>query len=278
MHKPEAETDQWVANLSLGFRGRADKTVLATRLHTGPLVVQKAFYPEGNVCHVYLLHPPGGVVGGDELSLTVGVENNGHALLTTPAAGKIYRSDGRVALLIQQFHVRTGSSLEWLPQETIMFSGCQVKMQTRVNLEPDAKFIGWEMFCLGRPASGEVFTQGYVQQRFELWQDNVPLIIDCARLQGGSELLQAMWGMQGFTASGTLLATGVSTDILDLVRKHFAAQDDIVFSATLIESVLVVRALAAQAETVRNRFVAVWQLLRPQQLGRQACKPRIWAT
>ncbi len=268
----------WKASLSLQFQGRADKTILARREHFGPLVVQKPFYPEGEVCHVYLLHPPGGVVGGDELNLKVSVVNKAHSLITTPAAGKFYRSDGRVAHLTQTLIVEQDSVLEWLPQETILFSGCNVNMTTHVELQNDAAFIGWEMLCLGRPASGELFGQGVAQQKFEIWRNQKPLIIDRARLEGSSDMLQAMWGMQGYTVTGTLLATNASKDVLDAVREHLVKNETGLFSATLIEDVLVVRALAHQAEYIRLQFIEVWQLLRPQLLNRKASVPRIWAT
>ena len=268
----------WKASLSLEFRGREDKTILARREHSGPLVVQKPFYPEGDVCHVYLLHPPGGVVGGDELSLNVNVSHKAHTLITTPAAGKFYRSDGRVALLNQTLNVEQDSVLEWLPQETILFSGCNVNMTTHVELQNEAAFIGWEMLCLGRPASGELFNQGIAQQRFEIWRNQKPLVIDRARLEGGSDMLHALWGMQDFTVTGTLLATNANKNALDTVRENLRMNKSGLVSATLIEDVLVVRALAHQAEHIRLQFIEVWQLLRPQLLNRKASVPRIWAT
>ena len=268
----------WKASLSLEFRGREDKTILARREHSGPLVVQKPFYPEGDVCHVYLLHPPGGVVGGDELSLNVNVSHKAHTLITTPAAGKFYRSDGRVALLNQTLKVEQDSVLEWLPQETILFSGCNVNMTTHVELQNEAAFIGWEMLCLGRPASGELFNQGIAQQRFEIWRNQKPLVIDRARLEGGSDMLHALWGMQDFTVTGTLLATNANKNALDTVRENLRMNKSGLVSATLIEDVLVVRALAHQAEHIRLQFIEVWQLLRPQLLNRKASVPRIWAT
>lgn len=268
----------WKASLSLEFQGRADKTILARREHFGPLVVQKPFYPEGDVCHVYLLHPPGGVVGGDELKLNVSLSNKANTLITTPAAGKFYRSDGRIAFLNQTLTVAQDSVLEWLPQETILFSGCNVNMTTHVELNDKAAFIGWEMLCLGRPASGELFDRGIAQQKFEIWRNQKPLVIDRARLEGGSDMLHAMWGMQAYTVTGTLLATNVNKDVLDSVREQLVKNETGLFSATLIGDVLVVRALAHQAEHIRLQFIEVWQLLRPQLLNRKASVPRIWAT
>ena len=272
----------WKAQLSLGFRGRDDKTVISRRQHLGPLVIQKPFYPEGDVCHVYLLHPPGGVVGGDQLSLEVELSQQAHALLTTPAATKFYRSDGRRARVLQSLKVEAGSTLEWLPQESILFSACQLDMKTRVDLQPGAAFIGWEIICLGRPACDERFDQGRALQAFEIWRDARPLVLERARLCGGDEVLSASWGMQNYTVSATLLAVGADAAMLQALRQQPSPLEDAsgegLFSATLIDDVLVCRLLCQQAETARHALIHVWKLLRPLLLHRQACEPRIWST
>lgn len=267
----------WKAHLSLRFSGREDKTYIAHRRHEGPLVIQKPFYPERDVCHVYLLHPPGGVVGGDQLRLDVDVDRNGHALITTPAAGKFYRSDGRRAELLQTLNVQTGSRLEWLPQETILFSACNLNMKTRVNLQPDAGFIGWEIICLGRPASDEYFDQGDATQSFEIWRDGQPLLLERARLHGGDDVLSAAWGMQGHTVTATMLAVNADPAMLQTLRDNAPTLDGL-FSVTLIDDVLVCRVLAQQAEVARKAFIHVWQTLRPLMFNRPACAPRIWST
>ena len=273
-----ASNKSWLAHLELKFSGRDDKTVISHRKHHGPLVIQKPFYPENDVCHVYLLHPPGGVVGGDQLALDVEVDGQGHALVTTPAASKFYRSAGSVARLTQTLEVNSGSTLEWLPQETILFSGCQVEMKTMVKLEEDASFIGWEILCLGRPAGNELFETGSARQCFEIWRNDKPLILDRARLSGKADVLSARWGMQDYTVSGTMVAVNIDKQMLDHVRESMPVMKQGVISITLINDVLVCRALSHQAEYVRFAFIDVWKRIRSDLLGRVACEPRIWST
>lgn len=268
----------WLANLSLKFSGRKDKTFISHRKHYGPLVIQKPFYPEGDVCHVYLLHPPGGVVGGDQLALDIEVNKSGHALVTTPAAGKFYRSDGRVAQLKQSLCVEADCTLEWLPQETILFSGCEVNMKSIVQLQGNARFIGWEILCMGRPASGELFEKGRARQNFEIWRDNKPLILDRSQLSGNDAVLTAKWGMQNYTVTGTMMAVNVDKEMLHKVRENLPVLSDGLISATLINDVLVCRALAHQAEYIRFAFIDIWKKLRLDLLGRKASEPRIWFT
>ena len=111
----------WQARLDLGFEQRAGRTVLAHKRQFGPLTVQRPFYPEGGPCHLYVLHPPGGVVGGDRLAVSVLVAEGAHALITTPGAAKFYRSAGPRADVVQRLSVDAGGALEWFPQENILF-------------------------------------------------------------------------------------------------------------------------------------------------------------
>ena len=137
----------WQAKLELGFAHQHGKTVLAHRRHVGPLTVQRPFYPEGDVCHVYLLHPPGGVVAGDCLTIDINAATDSAALVTTPAAGKFYRSDGKLARQQVSLTVAANATLEWLPQETIIYEGAQVASEMRLELAAGARFIGWEILA-----------------------------------------------------------------------------------------------------------------------------------
>src|SRR5438094_9519722 len=118
MRLSEPVAASWKARLSLSFARDGNRSVLAGRSHEGPLVVQKPLYPEGGaICHAIVVHPPGGIAGGDELALSATVGDGAAALLTTPGAAKWYRSAGPWAKQSVAFDVE--GTLEWLPQETI---------------------------------------------------------------------------------------------------------------------------------------------------------------
>jgi urease accessory protein len=212
----------WAASLDLEFAARGSRTYLAKRASVGPLVVQRPFYPEGDVAHVYLVHPPGGVVGGDQLQLNVLAKEGAHALITTPAATKFYRSDGRVARQRQEI-VAPAASVEWLPQETIVFPDARAQIATRVQLSERSRFVGWEITCYGRPASGLTFGAGRVSQDFELWVNGVPLVLDHLRLDGTADSMRAPFGLAGQPVLGTLFAYPANDTLLSAAR---AAIDD----------------------------------------------------
>ncbi len=300
----------WLASLSLGYRQQGGRTVLARRAHRGPLVVQRPFYPEGDVCHSYLLHPPGGIVGGDRLTLTVEVDAGAHALITTPGAGKYYRSDGREAQVRQSFRVAERAALEWLPQENLLFDATRVDMSTRVELAADARFIGWEVTALGRPASGERYISGHCRQKLEVWREGRPLLIERATLAGGHRLLDAPWGLAGRSVTATLLAvTGdesVAIAARDAARTALGmtgsepgqspeqspeqsvqisdlsgtatTRDGDWLGVSVLNDVLVCRYLGPGAQQARRHLERVWAALRPLLLARKASVPRIWYT
>ena len=277
---PTVEPSGWSASLALSFTPGPGRTLLRGVRHSGPLRVQRPFYPQRDgTCHVYLLHPPGGLVGGDQLTIDVDVAAGARALVTTPAAGKLYRSEQRTARQVQRCRVAAGGSLEWLPQENIAFSGSWSEIATVVELSGDARFTGWEVTALGRPAAGERFTAGRLRQRFELWRNGDPLWLERGTYDGGGEALDAAWGLGGRSAIGVMVAVGVATAELPALRDALdAALPGARHALTLRDDVLIGRALAATAEDVRRGLAAVWTAMRPARLGSPAVTPRVWAT
>lgn len=273
----------WEASLTLEFSARNPRSVLTHCMHHGPLRVQKPFYPETDgTCHMYLLHPPGGVVGGDKLHIDLAVHNDAQALITTPGATKFYRSAGRYASQTMHARVAGGATLEWLPQETIVFDGAWANSRTQVQLARDARFIGWEIVCLGRPVNNETFMHGVWQQRLEVSRDGVPLFIDRNEASGNAPGLMQAWGWGGYSVGGILvcaIADDPPRELLQSVRDACAAsQRDGMFAATQLRGALVCRYLGHHAQHARACFKRAWEILRPKYLGKTAQVPRIWNT
>jgi len=271
-------TSAWQARLELGFAQINSRTRLKHSQHIGPLRVQRAFYPEGNLAHIYILHPPGGVVGGDQLHITLDVAHKAQVLCTTPGSGKFYLSAGQWALLEQTLHIRPGASLEWLPQENILFAGARLRTRTRIELEDDAVFIGWDINCLGRPSSDERFEHGTFDSRLEFYHNQKLLLVENQRVMD-KQTLNAAAGLRGQPMQATLLAFPCNGEHLELVRNTLSKKEaSTLIGATLIDGLLVVRALGNNSETLKQQLTEIWQTLRPELLDRTAVLPRIWAT
>ena len=187
-------------------------------MHSGPLSVQRRLSRATRTATLICI--TGGWVGGDRLAVNVDVDPRAHALLTTPAATKLYRSAGACSLIQQTLRAAGDALLEWLPQETIVFSGAIADVRTRIELSGSARFIGWEISCLGRPAAAERFDRGELGQRIELVRDGKLVYSERASYLGGAPVLAAPWGLRGEPVVGTLLCAGVDLgDELERLRE-----------------------------------------------------------
>lgn len=260
----------WKADLFLGFDHRDDRTVLADKRFDGPLVVQKPLYPEGDaVCHAILVHPPAGIVGGDQISLRVKAGFGASVLLTAPGATKWYRSAGPFASQQLRFDIEGG--FEWLPNETIVFDGALAQMQSEIHLGEKATYIGWEILCLGR---GEPFQSGRIALRNRIFRAGEPLWRECGVIEAGGGLMSSPAGLDGKTVCATLVAVAQSID-KNIVAACRSIGD---VALTLLPGVLIARHLGDSSEVAKQRFVELWQILRPAVSGRPAHRPRIWNT
>lgn len=267
----------WAARLELDFEARRGRTVLARRRHRGPLLVQRSFPAPDGSCEAVLLHPPGGIVGGDRLELAVRVGPGAQARLTTPAAGKLYRSGGAAALQAQSFTVAPGAALEWLPQPAILYRGARAAQHTRVDLDAGARFIGWELCCLGRPAAETGPWHGDYRPALELWQDGRPLLIERGAFGEHGLGAGSASGLRGLPVFGTLLAcpAPAGEPAAELIA---ALRDDPALAVTVVDGVLALRVLGTDGEAAFGAFRRAWQRLRPAVIGTVLDPPRIWNT
>ena len=283
---PADTFSDWDASLHL----RISKTPRGSRLtesrHQGPLYVQKPFYPEGpELAHIYLLHPPGGMVSGDSLNTHIQLDEQAGALFTTPGAGRIYRArpDRRIQAQTTQATLSAGSTLEWLPLETLVYPGAIGAFTTRINLNAHSRFIAWEITCMGLPASGAHFEQGEFTQTFQVFLDDSPLLNERLNINAMDlAFLSGRAGLQNFPVSG-LIAAGpfvdqqVSTTLMEKLRELNTNSPEYLLACTGFNNLIVVRYLGHCAAQARAKLTECWQILRPDAVGRSACSPRIWA-
>ena len=273
----------WQARLELGFERRGPRTALIHRAHHGPLAFQRPLYPEGEaICHGILLHPPAGIAGGDALEFDIDVGAGAHALLTTPGAGKWYRSAGAGGRLEQRIRVADGGICEWLPQEAIVFDGALGAMQTEVDLGAEACFIGSEVLVFGRTGSGERFDRGQLAMNTRIRRDGRSLWLERGRVDGGGALLESPIGLAGTPVCGTLLAASprideaTGSELLAACREIEPSEGEC--AVTRLPGLLVARYLGPGAEPARHWITELWRVLRPALAGVPMVTPRIWNT
>ena len=262
-------------------------TRLSHCAHRGPLYVQKPFYPEGaNWAHVYILHPPGGIVSGDCLDISVRAGEGAGVLLTTPGAARVYRARDTLPRQRQhtQLRVEAGACLEWFPLETIVYDGADVEITTDIELAANARCAAWEISCFGLPASGEPFLRGVFNQRYRVLRGGRPVFVDQLSLTDDNRrLMTASAGLQGHPVSGFFLIgpccgpvdNALTASLHDCVEN--AGQQRRAAISRVGEFYLG-RYLGGSAEQARQLFTAWWRVWRPLLRGRPACPPRIWLT
>ena len=275
-----SQATDWLASLGFRFAKRGKKTVLVDRHHIGPLLVQSPFYPEGDgVSHVYVIHPPGGYVGGDRIVTNIKVSTGACGLVTTPGATKVYRCGPRPPVTQSlKMYIETNGILEWLPQETIYFNDARINSSIHVDLCNQGEFLGWDISCFGRPASGETLQLCNIRQKFEIWRDSRPLWIERTHFTDDCKVLNSRWGLQGYTVSGILVFTKRDDSLVRKIRDSVSTPSDALFSATALSEVTVCRYLGHHAEEAKNLLQIAWNIIRSDALGRNPVQPRIWNT
>ena len=274
----------WHAQLQLDYRREAARTV-ARHEHNGPLRILQSLYPEGDaVCHNVLVHPPGGLVGGDTLDLQISASGEAHGLITTPGATRFYKSNGELALQRSHITLHDRSRLEWLPLEALCYNQCRAENHLTLNLAPEAEFMGWDVTALGLPLANQPFEQGHFLQHIE-----VPGVwLERGLIQAEDDLLMnSPLGLAGqkclaslFFASGSPLTRERRQTALDLARDVIDAHA-LRTSAGITSpqgQIVVLRVLAPVVEPAMDLLRQVWSKWRQHFWQLPAASPRIWST
>lgn len=274
----------WRAQLNIDYQFQAGRTI-TRHTHTGPLRILQSLYPEGDaVCHNVIVHPPGGLVGGDTLDFGITVATGAHGLVTTPGATRFYRSDGELAS--QRTHIRLGESarFEWLPLESIAFSGCRAENRLNMALSPGAELMGWDITALGLPAANQPFDKGFFSQHIEiqgLWLERA-----CISAQDAL-LLNSPVGLAGhrcmatlFFASGSALPRNQIQGALDAARAviHHHPLGTVAGATSPNRQLIVVRVLSPVVEPAINLLQQIRMVWRDHFWSLTGTAPRVWAT
>jgi urease accessory protein len=274
----------WHAQLQLDYRLEAARTV-ARHQHEGPLRLLQSLYPEGDaICHNVLVHPPGGLVGGDTIDIDITAEGRAHGLITTPGATRFYRSSGSHAIQRTHIRLRDQSRLEWLPMEAIAYNDCLAENHLTLELGPETEFMGWDVTAFGLPLANQPFKQGQLLQHIEapgIWLERGHIKADDSRLMNGPLGLAGARCMASlFFVAGSKLDKTRRDNALELARSFISSHSlNATAGATSPNpQVLVLRCVAPVVEPAMNLLRQVWAAWRAQLWRCGQENPRLWAT
>jgi len=273
----------WRADLKLDYTLESQRTV-ARYLHQGPLRILQSLYPEGDqICHNVLVHPPGGLVGGDTLDIQVNVAEGAHALVSTPSATRFYKSGGQAALQQVTATLAPGARLEWLPLEAIAYNDCEATNRAIFNLAPTAELMAWDVTALGLPSSDMAFTKGHFQQHLEIpgvWLERGNLRGDDTRW------LNSPLGLAGQKCLASLVfASGNNIEPQRAAQALEAAREVLEAHPLRLQAgitcahpqVIVLRVMSPLVEPSMDLLKQVWAVWRLTLWALPSTPPRIWS-
>lgn len=264
----------------IGVVAAEGETRLAHLYQSDPCRVLFPRPPSSGPFEAVFVTTSGGLVGGDRLRFSVTAGPDSAACITSQAAEKIYRSTGATTEINIDITAEAGATLEWMPQETIMFDGARLRRNTRIDAAASARILAGEMVVFGRIAHGENFANGLLHDGWRVFQDGMLVWADALHLEDNiAEIIAAPMTFDGATGCATLLYIAEeATERLDEIRDAMAtiSADDCRMAASCVGSVMIIRLLGPNAATLRRAYSQLWSLLRTKLLGLPTALPRVW--
>ncbi|MGD0104040.1 MAG: urease accessory protein UreD [Rhodopila sp.] len=262
-----------VGELRVAVKRFGTETVLDELRQVGCL---KARFPRRIVSgwiDVVMLNTGGGVAGGDRLDVTLAVGVGAQATVAAQAAERFYRAlAGDLPSRVRtQLSVAQGASLEWLPQETILFDRFALDRRLEVDLAADdARFLGVETLVFGRAAMGERVREGWLRDLIRVRRGDELLLHDAIRLDGEIDAAlkrQAVAGGANVVATMVYVAPDAGVK-LDAVRAAVGVAEA---GASAWNGMLIARILGSDSASVRGTVIAALAVLRESRP-----LPRVW--
>lgn len=232
----------------------------------------KLFLPptRGSRREVVFLNTSGGLASGDRLDYSVTLAAGTEASATTQTAERAYRADGPAAQAEVRLRLGQGASLDWLPQETILFDGAALDRRLEADLDAGASLLMTETAVLGRAAMGETVSRLGLHDRRIVRREGRPVLVDPLRLNDAGLSRDSAALLGGARAIGFLALIGPgAADALAPLRARLD-EPGVTAAASASDGRMVVRCLASDGWPLRRQMIRLIEYLRPGSV------PRVW--
>ena len=251
---------------------RAGGTHLATLYQDGCAKIRLP-HTHSNALEAVLINTAGGLTGDDHMVWNADIAAGGHAVLTTQACERIYRSIGGPARVETSLSVGAGAHLDWLPQETILFASSQLDRRIDIDLAEGASLTAIEAILLGRDAMGEEALDAKLRDNWRIRRAGRLIHAEATRLDGTTAERSGLSLLAGRRAFATIVHIAPSADACaaQLVRLRAMLPNDGRIAASANGERLVVRALAQTGLALRRLIVPILA-----ELSGAGTLPRLW--
>ncbi len=207
----------------------------------------------GGALEAVVVNTGGGVAGGDRVQFDIQAGAASKVIVATATAERIYRSRGANSAIDVRLDVEHGSTLAWLPQATILFSGARLQRRFDVDVAGQARLLMAETTVFGREASGEIMGTGFLHDRWRVRRDGALIFADETRLDGDISALQARPALAA-AVRGVALLLCVAPDVEEkrhAVRVALAGGSGET-GVSAWNGMLVVRVLASRLDVLQS--------------------------
>jgi urease accessory protein len=250
----------------LAFRRDGPRTVLHREFTTLPARVIRPFYWEGSGrAYLYLLTPTGGMLGGDRLDVQLVLGSGAQVCLTTASATKVHPADVAPAVQDLSIDLAPGSSLEYLPEPTILFRAARWQQRTVVRRVPDSQLLLLEAWSAGRIARQEIFHFTSLESTLEVYTDGRLSVFDRMRIAPATypHDTPGLWEGRPHLLSLYLLQDQHPAPAwLQSVEEHLADGPALAGLSQLETPGVIARVLADDAEALTRATQVLWQNIR----------------
>jgi urease accessory protein len=219
-----------------------------------------------------VVNTAGGIACGDHFAIEIEAEAGASVTVATPAAEKVYRSDGPIAELAVKLRLAASARLDWLPQETLLFDQSRLARRLDVEMEQDSRLTLFEAVVFGRAARAEQVKQGFFEDCWRIRRGKHLVYAETLRLNGAiADQLRKPSIANGARAIATLIHVAPDAEArLESARQHLSAGDGCDAAASAWNGLLAARFCAVSVEALRATVCPFLVAFRAEPL------PRVW--